>query len=320
MKLHIYLPDTAEFIANISHDAAMLRLLAHGKLQWQQSALDAGLCGVFGVSKQQDFPWAALARLGEQADAADQEQQPDQNYWLFASPVNLALMRDSFLLNAPVPLPLSAAHEEDLRLSLNQHFAADNLQFQPAPGGHWWLRLPADTALSTTSPYIAQGQNIAELMPQGADAARWRARLNEIQMLLHGHAVNQAREAQGELPVNSLWLHGGGVMPASTTAVSMQVYTDDASVQGLALLAGSKSLPVTDLAQVVNTREDALLVYPLQQWQSAYSELLLAALRSRKLHELVLYFAWQGRLRQLVVKPYDLLKFWRKPQAMEAYF
>lgn len=290
----------------------MLRLLAHGKLQWQESALDAALCSMFGVSQQQDWPWAALARRGHEAAA-------DQDYLLFASPVNLALMRDSFLLNAPVPLPLSAEHKQALRLSLNQHFAEEHLEFLPAPGGHLWLRLPAAPALATTSPYIAQGQNVADFMPQGADAARWRARLNEIQMLLHGHAVNQAREAQGELPVNSLWLHGGGVMPASTGAkLPMQVYTDDASVQGLAALAGGKALALMDLAQVLEKREDALLVYPLQR--PADSELLLNALRTRKLQELLLGFVWQGRIRQLVIKPHDLWKFWRKPQAMEAYF
>ena len=296
----------------------MLRLLAHGKLQWQESALDAALCRMFGVSQQQDWPWAALARLGREV-SADKSRPADQDYWLFASPVNLALMRDSFLLHAPVPLPLSAEHEQALRLSLNQHFAEDKLEFLPAPGGHWWLRLPAAPALATTSPYIAQGQNVADFMQQGADAARWRARLNEIQMLLHGHAVNQAREAQGELPVNSLWLHGGGVMPVSTGAtLPMQVYTDDASVQGLAALAGGKALALTDLAQVLEKHEDALLVYPLQR--PADSELLLNALRSRKLQELLLGYAWQGRIRQLVIKPHDLWKFWRKPQAMEAYF
>jgi len=35
---------------------------------------------------------------------------------------------------------------------------------------------------------------------------RFRAQLNELQMQLHDHPLNQAREARGELPVNSLWL------------------------------------------------------------------------------------------------------------------
>lgn len=306
----------------------MLRLFAHGQVQWQEKSLDAALCRVFGVSKQQDWPWAALARLGLAASTAEDgvaAQLADQSYWLFASPVNLALMRDSFLLNAPVPQPLSAAHELALRQTLNQHFAEENLEFYPAPNGHWWLRLPAVPALSTTSAYIAQGQNVAEFMPQGADALRWRARLNEVQMLLHGHAVNEAREAQGELAINSIWLHGGGVLPGASHHSAganshMQVYADDASVQGLAVLAGGQPLALRDLGEVLSKGEDALVFSTLQQWQAGSGELLLDALRSRKLHEVGLHFAWQGRLLTLIVRPRDLWKFWRKPQALEAYF
>jgi hypothetical protein len=40
---------------------------------------------------------------------------------------------------------------------------------------------------------------------------RW---LNEIQMLLHEHPVNVAREERGEPPLNGIWLWGGGKPPA----------------------------------------------------------------------------------------------------------
>jgi hypothetical protein len=46
--------------------------------------------------------------------------------------------------------------------------------------------------------------------PQGTDALRWQAVVNEAQMLLHDHAANRARAARGELAINSLWLWGGG--------------------------------------------------------------------------------------------------------------
>jgi hypothetical protein len=43
----------------------------------------------------------------------------------------------------------------------------------------------------------------------------WRTRMNEIQMLLHDHPVNQAREARGERAINGLWCWGGGKLLAT---------------------------------------------------------------------------------------------------------
>jgi hypothetical protein len=51
-------------------------------------------------------------------------------------------------------------------------------------------------------------------MPR-TEAARLVRRLqNEMQMLLYTHPVNDSRNQQGLLPVNSFWLHGSGELPA----------------------------------------------------------------------------------------------------------
>ncbi|MDO8413281.1 MAG: phosphoglycerate mutase, partial [Gallionellaceae bacterium] len=62
-------------------------------------------------------------------------------------------------------------------------------------------------------------------LPQGPDALRWNKVFNEIQMLFFDHAVNRAREARGELPVNSVWLWGGGVLAQLRSPFS-RVYGD----------------------------------------------------------------------------------------------
>ena len=40
--------------------------------------------------------------------------------------------------------------------------------------------------------------------------------MNEAQMILHTHPVNAEREARGMPAVNSVWLWGGGTLPAIT--------------------------------------------------------------------------------------------------------
>ncbi|HJV96354.1 MAG TPA: hypothetical protein VJ608_09975, partial [Albitalea sp.] len=46
---------------------------------------------------------------------------------------------------------------------------------------------------------------------------------NEVQMLLYTHPINDAREARGELPVNSFWLSGCGRLQQANTAAPLQV-------------------------------------------------------------------------------------------------
>jgi hypothetical protein len=79
----------------------------------------------------------------------------------------------------------------------------------------------------------------------GEDAGHWRARINDVQMILHASPVNRARERRGEPVINSLWLWGGGYIPRVPTACWQGVWSDSTLVTGLAALAGvtSDALP-----------------------------------------------------------------------------
>lgn len=55
----------------------------------------------------------------------------------------------------------------------------------------------------TANPYL---EHTRRLLP-------WYKLLNEMQMFLHQHPVNQARQQRGLLPINSLWFWGGGARP-----------------------------------------------------------------------------------------------------------
>ena len=54
------------------------------------------------------------------------------------------------------------------------------------------------------------GRNVDRWLPEGRPARLLRRLQNEVQMLLYSHPLNDAREAQGALPVNSFWLSGCG--------------------------------------------------------------------------------------------------------------
>jgi hypothetical protein len=201
--LHLLIPDLFPPQDIAAEACAGLRLPALEKLLARGNAgavpartLEDWLCTAFGVQ--------AVAPVRAAADGL----ATDEGYWLCADPVNLQLQRAQMLL-LPEVLP-SGEEAEALCASLNGHFAGMGLRFFAPHPQRWYVRLEADQMMTTTPLRQAAWRDAKFHQPQGADALRWQAILNETQMLLHGHAVNQARAARGELVINSLWLWGGG--------------------------------------------------------------------------------------------------------------
>src|SRR6266516_108636 len=59
-------------------------------------------------------------------------------------------------------------------------------------------------------------------------------------MVLHSHAVNEAREARGEPAVNSVWFWGGGRVPRVATERWHSVSADEPLALGLARAAAMR--------------------------------------------------------------------------------
>lgn len=70
------------------------------------------------------------------------------------------------------------------------------------------------------------GRSIAPWLPGGSEA-RWLQRLtSEAQMLFYTHAVNDAREAARQLPVNGVWFSAAGALEADVVPGPAPVLAD----------------------------------------------------------------------------------------------
>ena len=98
----------------------------------------------------------------------------------------------------------------------------------------WYLRLPNVPDIVTRPPLAALGDHIDPYLPSGPERRFWHRLANDVQMVLHGTAINAARERRGEPPINSLWFWGAGTLPARTPVPWAQVLADDALCLGLA--------------------------------------------------------------------------------------
>ncbi len=314
---------------------ALATLLARGSRKTlADESMDAWLCRSFGVEKQHNWPVAAFTLL---ADGGS----PGSDFWLLAEPVHLQLQRDRLVLVDAGNPDITQEEAGSLIAALNDHFADEGLRFFPTRPAHWHLRLAHPPAhLETHSLETAIGRNIRNLLPSGPDGKRWHSLLNEVQMLLHRHPVNEAREERGLLPVNSIWPWGGGVLPINPTTHFAHIWTDDALARGLAVATGTPctNVPKTAAEWLAATQDgshhlvvlDALRTPALhgdvRLWRGSLLRLekdwfvpLRQALSRGKLSRLTLYAFDNGRAGAFSVGRSDLWKIWLRAKPYESY-
>lgn len=126
--------------------------------------------------------------------------------YAFASPVwQQAGMHSVQILDSRV-LAVSAAEARTLCDGLNNLYAEDDWRFEPLRPDLWLLHLPAAAGWQAPCVLDIVGQADGSQRAIGPAQTQWLQRQTEIQMWLHGQAVNQQRQAEGRPPINGLWL------------------------------------------------------------------------------------------------------------------
>jgi hypothetical protein len=321
---HLFPPARLlEAAAQDLHLPALQALLARGTQQAGPAAgVEAAVCEALGIERQQDWP---IAPITLEADGG----APGDAYWLRADPVHLRVMRDRIVLADSRDLALSPEEAAELANAIGLHFG-DSLRLLPLAPTRWYLRIPHVPRLTTTPLSLATGCDIDPLLPRGGDAMNYRALLNELQMLLHEHPLNQAREARGALPVNSVWLWGGGTLPA-VPGKRITLYANDDTVRVLGAFCNAERLPRPDRPEKnLLATEGAIVLDELTQagqcgdpygWREALRTLeaswfapLLATLRRGGSGDLRLADPISGKA--LRVRRSEVWKFWRRPRSL----
>ena len=297
-------------------------LLARGR-PTRESPLgtEAALARACGVRQQADWPLAPISLISDGGTA-------DSAYWLRADPAHFSVMRDRVVYSTANFDDLTHDEARQLADALADHFGPDFAP-QALHPRRWYLRFDTPPRLLTAPPSLARGHALDRILPGGDEAAAWRARLNEAQMLLHAHPVNAAREARGQWPVNGLWLWGGGVHAGQPSA-PLDMFARPASIdfarscggQPRALPASFTPSPLqTPGIALLDTLEIAALHNDALGWRIGLHELeagwfgpLAAALR--QLGPAGLHIADPVSGRGIELQRGDAWKFWRRPAGL----
>ncbi|MCQ4145127.1 hypothetical protein [Vogesella sp. AC12] len=297
---------------------ALSTLLGRG--QWRSEPLSASemLCRTFGL------PQPALA-----ANLAHAAGLPPAVSWLIADPVNLRVDRDRALLGDIGIMNLSQDEAAALLASLNAFFAEDGLVFHAPTPARWFVALPQASGAEFSALPDVVGEDINHHLPKGANGMRWSRFLNELQMLLYTHPVNEAREARGEPTVNSLWFWGEASQPQPLASAYPAVHSHDPLWQQLAQQAGvvgaSPSYAFTlaegagDVLLHLDAAEGAAQFRDVWGWREGLLQLerdwfapTLAALQQGRLSEVQLCCHGSAGLHSRTTR-LDLWKLWRRP-------
>ena len=305
---------------------ALEMLLARGRSQAAPSQrLEGWLQQAFELEGQ-PLAAGALTLLGSGGD-------PGEARWGRADPVHLRLMRDRLILVQAAALEISRQEAEALCAALSAHFAGA-LGFHAVDVRRWCVRLENELEL---------GEVVAPLEMAGHEVTLARAGnalVNEVQMLLHAHPVNEAREARGEPPLNSLWPWGAGRAPREARCRWQSISSADPLALGLARLAGvrHRGLPASAGAWLDRVPEegrhlvilDALrapLALSNEAEYRAGTEVLendwfaplLGALREGRVGMVTLHVPDAAAGASFETIRGDLRRFWRRPKALERY-
>jgi len=167
---------------------------------------------------------AALRMWGQTGDRP-------ANWVAAADPVYLEPRLDHLVLHALRRAGVSQAEMRALIKHLQAKLASDQYEFMRL-GTYGYLSARSPIATAKVPAYLVDNKKPDNFLPSGADSAEYRNLSSEIEMALHEHEVNLNREAFGHLPVNSLWLWGGGTAPEQKTRVQPPLYSDDALMRG----------------------------------------------------------------------------------------
>ncbi len=316
---------TRQALADLTGDLplpAFTTLLGRGRLtQRPPLGTAAILAEISGLAAP--LPAAALRRFALR-------EHPEEADWLCLDPVRLNFQERSLVVDDPQNLRLTTEEAAALAVALAPTFAElGGLEVLSAE--HWNLRLSA--AAPAFQPLPQAAGRAAAPLPLDAAYAPWRQALNEAQMVLHAHPVNQARQAAGQPVVNSLWPWGGGRLPQPRTATTHDaLWSNDPVARGIARLLQIDGTTLPDAFGSAPARRPLAIFDALEQparsgdaiaWRDELARFeagwlvpALAALSGGRLGALRLIAPGELAAAELQVGRRDIWKFWRKPRPL----
>ncbi len=248
---------------------------------------------------------------------------PGDDYLLRADPVYCQADRGRVVLLGREP-GLTQDEADSMVADLNRLFVEDGWLFTAPHADRWYLKMADAEQIKTTPLALVMGNNIHDFLPRSPQSVELHRAMSEIEMLLHSNLANQQRLSNQQLPVNNVWIWGGGRLPAKPKTNWAQVWSDDSLVLATAKHA---DVPRCDcpknasqwLQQAITPGHHLIaLAAPdeVYQFDQLWFSPLAAALKSGQLDALTL---WLDNGHQYTLTKKSLRRWWRRLREMKSF-
>jgi hypothetical protein len=198
------LPHLAQLLARLTpthrDDADVLTLSPPHERAWAHAQDWHGADGC--------LPFAARAAAADGIAVGDLA-------WGLVTPTHWHVGRDHVTLADPAALNLSADESRAAFDAVRGLFESEGFRVEWGATLRWYVAHERLAQLPCASLDRVIGRNVEVWMRSTQDALIRRLQ-SELQLLLYPHALNDEREARGELTLNSFWLSGCGHAQAVT--------------------------------------------------------------------------------------------------------
>lgn len=224
--MHLIVPFAGVLSEAGRHSLASLRLPPLAALLARMGAPERDAGDAFALSPPHEralaraLGWAGgdgrlpLAARAAAADGID----PGDLAWALLTPVHQHVGTEQVSLADPTALRLDEAASREVFELVRPLFESEGFVLAWGAPLRWYAAHEALAEVPSASLDRVVGRNIDAWLPSHKSTRLIRRLQNEVQMLLHTHALNERREAAGQLTVNSFWYSGCGVAQPVTGA------------------------------------------------------------------------------------------------------
>ena len=207
-------------------------------------------------------PWAAWLAQGS---GSYQEGQ----HWALISPCHLQIHSDHVAMQDPGLLQLDEEESRMLLAAMRPYFEEDGIALHWHSASTWLAQGIVFQDLASASLARVRGQPIDSWIPRQSAAQGLRRLQNEMQMLLYTHALNDARSARGQAPVNGFWISGTGSPLGDNVSPNLAA----SPLQALLAKGGANSASISPHALYIDALSSSALGDDPEAWIQAWQTL-----------------------------------------------
>ncbi len=233
--------------------------------------------------------------------------------FLIAEPTHLRVDRDRLLISESEILQLNSEEADTIINAINLHFNQEISLYYIKPN-LWLIGLNYNLSDNKFYPILdIIGENIDEYLPHGTNSIHISRILNEIQMLLFNLGLNQTREANGLLTINSLWLwNKKNCANIKTHFNNIIMGVNDLDIKNLNHLADNDLIIIDKLYYASRYRDSHSWRNNLELVDEIIAKPLLNLYHSKKLNDITILIPENNQTLKLSINRFSRYKFWQK--------